>query len=292
MNILLIGHCAIDAFFLASGTTEERFGGVVNGVRALGGRLEPKDRVIPVCGVGAPDHERLLSVLGEIPGVDSSGIFTTAGPTNRVEYYPAGPEAVAACAKSIAPPIPFERVKPFLNTGGVLVNMVSGNDLELETLDQIRIAVRDDEIPLHLDLHNLTTAVNDRYERVRRPVEQWRRWAFMADILQCNQEELAGLTVEAMNEEQTVGHLFTLGVKGVMVTRGADGVSLYRSENKTVLHRSYPAINGIRPRVSVGAGDVFGAVAFYRYLKTRNLEEAVTGGIEAASAWLRGREEV
>jgi sugar/nucleoside kinase (ribokinase family) len=114
----------------------------------------------------------------------------------------------------------------------------------------------------------------------------------MADILQCNQEELAGLTVEAMKEEQTVGHLFTLGVKGVMVTRGVDGVSLYRSENKTVLHRSYPAVNGIRPRVSVGAGDVFGAAAFYRYLKTRNLEEAVTDGIAAASAWLRGRGEV
>jgi hypothetical protein len=291
MNILLIGHCAIDAYFLAPGRTEERFGGVVNGVLALARRLEPKDRVIPVCGVGAADHERLLSVLGEIPGVDSAGIFKTAEPTNRVEYYPAGTDAVAACAKSIALPIPFERIKPFLNTGGVLVNMASGNDLALETLDQIRIAVRDDEIPLHLDLHNLTTGVNERHERVRRPVEQWRRWAFMTDILQCNQEELAGLTVEAMKEEQTVGHLFTLGVKGVMVTRGAGGVSLYRSENKTVLHRSYPAMNGTRPRISVGAGDAFGAAAFYRYLKTRNLEEAVTDGIEAASAFLRARGE-
>jgi hypothetical protein len=133
-------------------------------------------------------------------------------------------DAVAACAKSIAPPIPFERVKPFLNTGGVLVNMVSGNDLALETLDLIRIAVRDDEIPLHLDLHNLTTGVNERYERVRRPVERWRRWAFMADILQCNQEELAGLTVEAMKEEDG-GPPLHARRKGVMVTRGADGVS-------------------------------------------------------------------
>jgi len=290
MNVLLLGHCAIDAFFLTGGTGDERFGGIITSTLAMARSLESKDRVIPVCGVAPDDHERLLAELSSIPGVDCSGIFTTAGPTNRVEYYPAGTDAVAACAKSVAPPIPFERIKPFLNAGGVLVNMVSGRDISLETLDQIRITVRDNETPIHLDLHNLTTAVNDRFERVSRPVEQWRRWAFMVDILQCNEKELRGLTIEPMTEEQTVGHLFTLGVKGVMITRGAGGVSLYRSENKIVLHRSFAVPSGPSPAISVGAGDTFGAAAFYRYLKTRNAEDAVTAGIDAASAMLHTRE--
>jgi sugar/nucleoside kinase (ribokinase family) len=42
--------------------------------------------------------------------------------------------------------------------------------------------------------------------------------------------------------------------------------------------------------MSAGAGDVFGAAAFYRYLKTRNLEAAAAAGIEAAAGLLRERE--
>jgi sugar/nucleoside kinase (ribokinase family) len=109
----------------------------------------------------------------------------------------------------------------------------------------------------------------------------------MIDIVQCNEAEMRGLTVEGLTEEKTVGHLFTLGVKGVMVTRGAGGVSLYRNVNKTTIHRQYEAPQVIPAVRSVGAGDAFGAATFYRFLKKKDLEEAVAAGIEAATGVLQ-----
>jgi len=290
MKFLLIGHYAVDVFHLTRGRTDERPGGILNSAVALAGIVGEKDRIVPVCGVHEGDYDALIERLAAFPVIDSSGVFKTPSATNCVEYYPQEGGTVAACPKVIAPPIPFERIRPFLGVGGVLVNMVSGEDITLETLDQIRMAVRSDAIPLHLDLHNLTLGVNEKQERYRRPVEQWRRWAFMIDTIQCNEAEIAGLTVERLPENRTAGHLLTLGVKGVVVTRGGNGASLYCNEHKNLVRKDFPTTNGIRATVTVGAGDAFGAAFHHCFVTAHDLAAATEAGLHAGSAFLAGRE--
>jgi sugar/nucleoside kinase (ribokinase family) len=147
------------------------------------------------------------------------------------------------------------------------------------------MAVRAQNVSLHLDYHNLTLGVGPEHERYRRPVEEWRRWAFMTDTVQLNEEEIEGLTPDQMPEEKAVAHLLTLGIKGVVVTRGAGGASVFMNEHKQVSRTDIPgiSING-KTADTTGCGDVFGAAFHYRFVKSSDLRAAAEFANRIASA--------
>jgi sugar/nucleoside kinase (ribokinase family) len=162
--------------------------------------------------------------------------------------------------------------------------MISGFDIELETLDSIRMTTRERGTPIHLDLHSLTLGVDQQNGRFRRPVEEWRRWAFMVETLQMNEEEIAGLTIDRMSEQQTAGHLLTLGTEGVIVTKGSRGSTIYFNEKKQIARKEIPPVGAGSVLDTTGCGDIFGAAFFARYLKTRDLAASVSfAGAVAAS---------
>jgi sugar/nucleoside kinase (ribokinase family) len=156
-------------------------------------------------------------------------------------------------------PIPFERIRRHLAADRVLINMVSGRDITLETMDEIRIAVRDRQVPIHLDMHNLTLRRSPAGALVRGPVELWRRWAFMVDTVQLNEQEIGALTIEKSDELHTAGHLLTLGPHAVIVTRGERGMSLYTNEHKRLMREDLPLEGSPAVMAGLGCGDVFGA---------------------------------
>jgi len=287
MKLVPLGHLCIDCTHSSDESVRERWGGIANTVAAIAGLAGEGDTVIPVCGVGAGDEERFLAWLGRFPAVDPSGVFTVNGPTNRIDIYEKGTGERIACTKDVAPPIPYEKIRKFLSADGVLINMTSGSDITIETLDQIRMEVRARETPVHLDYHNLTTGIGESRERVRRPLPDWRRWAFMLTTVQLSEEESAGLTVDRLNEQQLTGHFLTLGVRGVIITRGERGATLFESEHKKVVRYDIAGIPSGSAGDHTGLGDVFGGAFLYRYLATSDLrasaEFANTTAARAAS---------
>ena len=272
MKLLLLGHLCIDRENPAGGPPRERWGGIANSVAALGALAGTGDTVLPVCGVGAEDEKKFLEWLGRCPAVDPSGVFTLAGPTNRIDVFEKENGVRVACTGEIAPPIPFERIRKFLSADGLLVNMVSGSDIQIETLDQIRMEVRARATPIHLDYHNLTTGIGPGRERVRRPLADWRRWAFMVTTVQLSEEEASGLTVDGLTEQQLTGHLLTLGVTGVVITRGSRGATLFESEHKKVVRCEIAGIPSGGTGDRTGSGDVLGAALLYRFVATSDLK--------------------
>lgn len=279
MRLLVIGHLSFDVFHPAEGIEREEPGGLFRSVSALSSLCGKNDRIIPVAAVGTKEYAQMLARFEALPSVETGGLYRQSVPVHRVHYYFRDAKDYVECAKELAPPIPYQRIKPHLDVDGILINMVSGVDINLETLDEIRMAVRNDGVPFHLDYHNLTTAVNDRYERVRRPLVEWRRWAFMAETVQCNEDEIAGLTLEGLPELATVGHMMTLGVKGVLVTRGGRGVTVYSSQHKTVMREDIPVSPGSESGLTIGHGDVFGAAFSFNYRKTRDLVASATEAV-------------
>jgi sugar/nucleoside kinase (ribokinase family) len=271
MKLLVLGHLCIDCAHPAGGPPRERWGGIANTIAAVGALAGKEDTVFPVCGVGPDDEKRFLTWLGRFPAVDPSGVFTFSGPTNRIDFYEKGEGLRVACTKDVAPPIPFEKIRKHLSTDGVLINMVSGSDIVLETLDQIRMETRARETPIHLDYHNLTTGIGKERERFRRPLEEWRRWAFMLTTVQLSQEEASGLTVDRLTEVQLTGHLLTLGVTGVIITRGARGATVFTNEHKKVVRFDIEGIPAEGAEDRAGLGDVFGGAFMYRFVPTSDL---------------------
>ncbi len=290
MKVLVLGHLCLDVIHPVDGPAIESYGGIFYSVAALSTLLEPRDRVSPVFGVHRAEHAALIETLSRFPNVDTSGIFPFDGPTNRVHLYYRPGGTRTECSRDISAPIPLERIRRSLDVDAILVNMVSGSDLTLETLDAVRMAVRGSKTPMHFDFHSLTLGVTDTHERRRRPVEEWRRWAFMVDTLQLNEEEIAGLPMEPMTEQQTAGHLLTLGVKGVLVTRGSRGVGVYRNDQKHVVRTDIPGIAVRGEGEPTGCGDVFGAAFVVRYVRTGDLLASAefANRVAAAKARLRG----
>jgi sugar/nucleoside kinase (ribokinase family) len=289
MDFLLLGHFAVDVLHGASGAARPRDGGIMHAVSGLAGASGPKDTVFPVFGVHAADLDAVRARLAAVPRVSTEGIFATDAPTHRVEFFLRPNGTQVACTKTPAPPIPFERIKPFLSADALLVNMESGNDLTLETLDEIRMAIRPRGTPLHFDFHNLTLGVNERHERIRRPLDTWRRWAFMAHSVQLNEEEIGGLTLELMPEEKTAGHLLTLGGHAVIVTRGAQGATYYANAHKTVTRTDVPAPVLPAETDTTGAGDLLGAAFLAHAVRTEDRLEALRAAVETTAALLAGR---
>jgi len=288
MKLLVLGHLCVDGVHRGGKPVRERWGGIANAVAALGALVSPPDVIVPVCGAGAAEREGFLRWLGRFGAVDPSGVFTLEGPTNRIDLYDRpGAEAVA-CAQSVAPPVPYERIRKFLSADGILINMFSGADITLETLDQIRMEIRARETPVHFDFHNLTTAISPERERVRRPLEEWRRWAFMLQSVQLNEEEAAGLTVDRLTEEQLTGHLLTLATGCVLITRGSRGSTLFTSEHKKIHRRDFPCTPVADTEGVQGLGDIFGAAFLFRFLATRDMPAAAAFATLTAAAAAQG----
>jgi hypothetical protein len=282
MKLLLLGHYALDVVHGVDGSERLQRGGLHRVIERLSAMASRQDRIIPVFGAQTAECPDIIRELALLPNVDTGGIYAMETPSHRVHYYEQQGNTRVECVKELAAPIPFERIKKYLDADGVLINMMSGADLRLETLDEIRMTVRGTGAKLHLDMHNLTTGVGAEGTRMRRPVPLWRRWAFMVDTLQMNEEEIAGLTAEQMSEQQTVGHLLTLGVKAVLVTRGAAGASLYTSEHRHVVRKDVPALE-LTARQGPGSGDLFGAAFFLRYCASGDPGAALEYAIKATA---------
>jgi sugar/nucleoside kinase (ribokinase family) len=285
VKFVLIGHYCADVFRAGGANAVSRPGGIVTPARVLAALAAPGDLVVPVCGVGAADHAALLEDLAAHPSLSTAGIFTLDGATPTVYHTAEGGAPGVTCARDIAPPIPFAKIRKHLaGADGVLVNMMSGRDIELETLDHLRMDIRPRGVPVLLDYHNLTTALNERFERVRRPLAEWRRWAFMNDLVQMNEEEMAGLGPVTEQEETVAGHFLTLSVRAVVVTRGPRGATVYTSEHKKV-RRNDIAPPEVTPAADItGLGDVFGAAMLKRYAAGRDPADAAAYAAAVAAA--------
>ncbi|MEW6510809.1 MAG: carbohydrate kinase family protein [Bacteroidota bacterium] len=274
MKLLVVGHLCKDVVHSRDGQERETWGGVANAVATLGALAGKDDTIVPICGVGPDDDGVFRAWLGRVPAVMTDGVFASGGPTNRIHIFEQDDGARTVCTREVAAPIPFERIRRFLAGDGLLISMASGADITLETLDQIRMEVRPRGTPIHLDLHNLTMGVAANGDRFRRPLPDWRRWAFMLTSVQMNEEEIAGLAIERLNEDQTVGHLLTLGVKGVIVTRGQRGATLYTSAHKEIVRNDIAPVPSSVPGSPTGLGDVFSAAYLFECVSSGDMVRA------------------
>lgn len=280
MKLSVIGHFCIDIFHRTDGTEERKLGGIYHSLAALANLASDRDTIFPVFGVGEADADELRTALSQYKNIDLSSLYTFPGESNYVHYFDDSPNE---CAKNIAQPIPYRHIKKFLNVDGVLINMISGNDITVDTIDEIRLDIRGKKTPIHLDMHCLTLHVNDDGTRTFKPMADWRRWCFMTDSVQMNAQEAAEISVEHFNDELLAKQMMPLMVQAFIITRGADGATLYREEHKHLITAQLTGDRIENPVSTLGSGDIFGASLLFAYLKKRNYPEAASFAQRAAS---------
>jgi sugar/nucleoside kinase (ribokinase family) len=292
MTVTVIGHLCLDEIHHPDGRITGSYGGIWFSLATLAHVLPAGDVVRPVFGVGKEDHAQFLEALAALPNVDPSGIYRMPGPTNRVALrYNAGPERVEV-SRDISDPIPLKKIIPALDADLVLVNMISGFDVTLETLDEIRMRTRDDKVPVYFDLHSLTLGISGTFERFRRPVDTWRRWLFMLHTVQMNEAEAGAVTPEGYDEENLVKQALALNTQALCITRGSAGCTVYVNEKKHVVRQDVPGVPAAGTVDPTGCGDVFGAAYCAHFVRSGDSTAAAAfaNRVAGAKAGLAGSE--
>lgn len=298
MKITVIGHLCLDVVHYPPANGQEHetrsYGGIFFTVAALANLVEPNTTIYPIFGVGKKEYTPLIERLNAYPNVDLSSIFKFNEPTNEVHLYYHDKHQRTECSKHIAEPIHFKRIKPHLDTDMILINMISGFDITLETLDYLRMVVRERYVPVYLDVHSLSLGINKDYTRFRRPVPDWRRWLFWLHAVQMNEEEAAGLTEEKFTEEYFAKQITALNTSALIITRGTNGCTAYISDRKHLLRHDVPGMPIQRHVDATGCGDVFGAAYCAKYLSTKNVLQAIefANTVAAFKATIAGSTEI
>jgi sugar/nucleoside kinase (ribokinase family) len=284
VTVTVIGHLCLDTLHLPNQDKPVRdFGGIVYSIATLATMMH-EARVLPVVGVGEDDYDRFLDWLKQFPNVDIAGVYRFKGPTNDVHLFYGEGGARIECSKNIARPIPIENIRPFLEADGIHINMISGFDITLETLDAIRMETRERGTLLTFDTHSLSLGIDHEFKRFRRPVSDWRRWYFMLDTVQLSEDEAAGLTPERYAEQDFVHQALSLMVKNLIITRGARGATLFEQHNKKITRHDLPGHKLTDSPDPTGCGDVFGAAFLAEYLSTHSALRAA-GIANKVAAW-------
>lgn len=176
----------------------------------------------------------------------------------------------------------INKIKNWNLFDGILINMITGFDISLDKLKQIR---RNYSGLIYFDLHTLSRGVDNNMTRKFRTAPDAGEWISNVDILQCNEMELSTLTSES-NRSCAIKSILEYGLKYLIVTRGKHGAELYYLENSNLRSITRPA-SSVNVVNKIGCGDIFGAVFFYNYLCRRDtaysLEMAVKSAGKAVS---------
>lgn len=289
-SIGVTGTAVEDTIETADGVRVEDLGGITYAWAAFEALLPDGVSWVPILGVGADALDRVRADLAA-RGVSDAGLVRTEDVNNKVRlaYAPDGRRRETLTGG--VGPLPWEALAPWPpRLDAWHWNLISGMEVERETFARVKAAGR----PVYLDLHSLCLDHGRHgHRRFRRPPE-WEAWVEGVGWLQLNADE-AGLLARARPEPlepdaeaALAERIHDLGVRGVLVTRGAGGARWYAADGT---RREAPAEAVERAVDPTGCGDVFGAAWSALHLAHgQSPEAALAGAVRAAgiAATVRG----
>ncbi len=167
---------------------------------------------------------------------------------------------------------------------GILINMITGFDITLNQLIEIR---KDYKGLIFIDVHTLSRGLDEGYKRNFRLIPDFDKWAKCLDIIQVNQRELFTL-YRNKNEIQIVEEMFNSGVKMVCVTKGDLGAKVYFINSSEIISYFIAARKINNPNI-IGCGDVFGASFFYSYIRNKNEMDSLSYAVSTAELFVENK---
>lgn len=272
MAILVIGCVTRDTLIFPrlSWQIQENLGGILYTISSLTALTSKTIR--PVCNVGYDIFNEVKTSLKRFPHVYTSSLRKIDKPNVHCSILFSS-EYGTQYDEGTAIPITFSQVKPFLaDCTFILVSQMTGFDLELRTLQQIKQSAK---CPVYLDYHLLALGrdpLGNRYLHRRR---NWQNWCTCCDHLQLNQFEAESLSLFPINSELEIVRfaepILNRGVKSVAITLGDNGTLACWKDEETGIQVMKIDVATVSAVVdTTGCGDVFAAGFIVHFLRTRD----------------------
>lgn len=278
-SIAVVGTLTRDTTVYADGSRSENLGGTHYALLTLSNLFDGHTRIVPIANVGDDAFVDIHAAL-DLPGVDRSALRRVPVRNNHVHLTYRSAEEREEVLVGLVPPVSVEHCLAPPDIDWMLVNLTSGRDLELSTMQALR---RQSYTGLQLDIHSLTLGFAEKGRRVLEKPVDWRAWVACADWVQMNETE-AGLLRDDRPVEEFAAEILHLGPRGVFVTLGARGCFGAWIERGTKRTLHLEATTQPDPAYPTGCGDVFGASFAFAMLQSAGVEAALRFANAAAGA--------
>ena len=272
MKISVIGTLVKDCLYPYNGGMYEGIGGIHFTISHLAAILQDTDKIIPITYLGDDLYKEYSIFIKSIKNVSDEGLFKYLGKNNSVILKYNSINERMEISKFPLPPIPIEKIKLFLNCDFLIINMISGWDIELATLEKIR------EIypgRIYLDLHSLVLGRKKTGERDYRKPADFQKWFDLVDYIQLNEKEFEILNDQnASLEEFFINYCFSKD-KLINLTLGKNGSkSVYWDKGKINTIIKEPKLTGTE-KDPTGCGDAFMAGFIYGIVTNKQIEQSL-----------------
>jgi len=234
MKIAIVGTINYDTIINIQGERIESFGGILYNTLALA-HLSPSSwRIFPIAWIGSDRIQELKALLASFPNLNLRGIKENPEGTNENYLFYYSEVERREILTSRVPPLEFEQIQPFLDSELILVNFISGFDLNLKTLKKLRAQFGG---ILFLDLHSLGLGMDKKGRRFWKKIENWEEWVKVADIIQMNERE-----AKLLNQKEDLSkfgeQILKIGPSILLITLGEKGSFTFVAEEGKI-HKFY-----------------------------------------------------
>jgi hypothetical protein len=290
MKIAVIGTINKDLILPFRSAPIESFGGIFYDISILSCLLEKKDEIIPVSFVGEDVFPTVQAILQKLPNVSTKGLIPLPQKNHKVILEYASPSRRQEKSLFQFPSLKWEQIAPFIDTDMVILNMISGWDIEDEAYQKLSEAVRE---RLYLDIHYWVMGIDSLGRRFSKKPEHPETWLSGSKFVQMNEDEYRILSNDSRNEVEFY-HKHFKEDQILLVTKSVRGATVIYQRDAMVGHKDFPAWNVSRALDGTGCGDAFGAGFVVKYLSTQKVVESMEFAnlVAAANLALKGTNEM
>ncbi len=277
-EIGVVGTFIRDTIITLDDRKIESIGGLYHTSAYLAG-LAPAGTVIrPVCHLGRDFYETVQRALQAFAADLRFDLMQTAACDNTaVTLIYRSAETRDEITTPPMPPVTAAQMRGLIGLDAVLINLITGQDIELEALRSFKQL--SPATLVYLDFHSLALGIDTHGKRFYRKPVLWQDWLRAVDIVQLNEKEaatLAGWKTEPREADfiEFGQSLASAYVKACHLTFGSRGSVLFYGVQEKILHEYFPPMSGLQAVDIIGCGDAFGAAFLTRFLATGNYTEA------------------
>jgi sugar/nucleoside kinase (ribokinase family) len=296
MKYLVIGEPCVDLIHNDNVAAVHSYGGILYSIISLAVLSGINDSVYPLMNLGEDEFDNITNILKLYPKIKLDGINKVEHPTKKVHLYKSnyrsGKKAKIEHSNADSYTLPFESIERFLpDADAMLINMISGVDISIDTLKKIRAAFNGF---IHMDIHNLVMKTNNEGFREHTSLGNWREWCTNTNTIQMNEYEIGVLSDEKRNDYEIAEEILiniNQSMTGVIVTKGKLGVSGFTRKEKTFGDVSFFDLDRLDVQAvenphfvdTTGCGDVFAASFTVDFSKTKDLKKGLHYATRIAS---------
>lgn len=289
MKITVIGTINKDLILPFQGTPIESFGGIFYNISILSYLMETTDEIIPVSFIGEDIQTPIKAVLNKMPNVSTEGLIPIKQTNHKVILEYVAPDKRKEKALFNFPSLTWKHIKPFMDSDAIIVNMITGWDIERKVFEKISKQARN---KLYLDIHFLVMDIDKLGRRSPQKPDKIEKWVRGAKYIQMNDKEY-----EIIAGEEDKTEFFKRNFKPdqvLITTMGNLGADVIHYDFGKITLKKFSAYKPTSIIDTTGCGDAFGAGFILNYIKTEKLEDSIKFAnlVAAANASLKGTNEV